>query len=326
MGVKKRVFQKFFTRAMPLINIQYWYRGERYRLPEVIDRIYFDPLFIFQKSGMTDVYYEPEKAETSENKIVEYFSRHKKKFKDLVKAYLDNCSKIELLCEKKDARDLKKIFYLVSDIWPMITISMVLGESNQEALDLRSKYGEVEYLAAGTLIDLLEQKYPLLGDFVNLLTFEEITSGSIPSSVELGKRRRGFIYFEDKLYRDLPAYLRIKEDKVLRANVLQGLVANKGKVRGKARVLLTPDLIDEFMDGEILVSSMTTPEFLPAMKKALAFVTDEGGITSHAAIVSRELNIPCIVGTKVATEILKTGDLVEVDAEKGVVRKLKNAK
>ena len=64
---------------------------------------------------------------------------------------------------------------------------------------------------------------------------------------------------------------------------------------------------------------MTRPEFLPAMKKASAIVTDEGGITSHAAIVSRELGIPCIIGTKNATEILKNGDLVEVKANHNMV-------
>jgi pyruvate,water dikinase len=74
--------------------------------------------------------------------------------------------------------------------------------------------------------------------------------------------------------------------------------------------------------GEILIASMTRPEFLPAMQKAAAFVTDEGGITSHAAIVSREMKKPCIIGTKIATKVFKDGDMVEVDANKGIVRKL----
>lgn len=68
---------------------------------------------------------------------------------------------------------------------------------------------------------------------------------------------------------------------------------------------------------------MTTPDFVPAMKKAAAVITDEGGITCHAAIMSRELGIPCVIGTKIATKVLRDGDLVEVDAEKGVVRILK---
>lgn len=79
------------------------------------------------------------------------------------------------------------------------------------------------------------------------------------------------------------------------------------------------------MEGEILVTGMTRPEYVPLMKKAAAIVTDEGGITCHAAIVSRELKKPCIIGTKIATQVLNDGDLVEVDAERGVVRVLERA-
>ena len=80
----------------------------------------------------------------------------------------------------------------------------------------------------------------------------------------------------------------------------------------------------EKMDkGDVLVSPMTSPDFVLAMKKASAVITDAGGITCHAAIVSRELKIPCIVGTKIATKVLKDGDLVEVNANKGIVKIIK---
>jgi len=68
---------------------------------------------------------------------------------------------------------------------------------------------------------------------------------------------------------------------------------------------------------------MTMPKYLPAMKRASAFITDEGGITCHAAIISREMKKPCIIGTKIATQILIDGVLVEVDADKGIVRIIK---
>jgi pyruvate,water dikinase len=70
---------------------------------------------------------------------------------------------------------------------------------------------------------------------------------------------------------------------------------------------------------------MTRPEYVPLMRLALAIVTDEGGITCHAAIVSRELKKPCIIGTKIATQVLHDGDLVEVDADAGVVRVIEQA-
>ncbi|MDU3489472.1 MAG: phosphoenolpyruvate synthase [Clostridiales bacterium] len=105
--------------------------------------------------------------------------------------------------------------------------------------------------------------------------------------------------------------------------VVKGLPASPGKAAGKAHVILDPANIDEFKDGEILVTTMTAPDWVPAMKKAKAIVTDAGGMTCHAAIVSRELGIPCIVGTKSrseeATVNIKNGQDITVDASNGVV-------
>lgn len=105
--------------------------------------------------------------------------------------------------------------------------------------------------------------------------------------------------------------------------IVKGLPASPGLVSGRAHVILDPSRIDEFKDGEILVTEMTAPDWVPAMKKAKAIVTDSGGMTCHASIVSRELGIPCIVGTKSrgesATTAIKDGIDITVDATNGVV-------
>jgi pyruvate,water dikinase len=103
---------------------------------------------------------------------------------------------------------------------------------------------------------------------------------------------------------------------------VKGTVASKGKAQGPARVVFSIRDIEKVQPGEVLVTSMTRPEHVPAMRKAAAIVTDDGGITCHAAIVSRELKKPCVIGTKMATKVFKDGDMVEVDAEKGIVRKI----
>ena len=82
-------------------------------------------------------------------------------------------------------------------------------------------------------------------------------------------------------------------------------------------------MFDKLSRGEILVTGMTTPDFMPVIKKSAGFITDEGGITCHAAIVAREMKKPCIIGTRIATEILKDGNLVELDANSGMVKILK---
>ena len=105
--------------------------------------------------------------------------------------------------------------------------------------------------------------------------------------------------------------------------IVKGLPASPGKVSGRVHVLLDPSRIDEFKEGEILVTEMTAPDWVPAMKKAKAIVTDSGGMTCHASIVSRELGIPCIVGTKsrgeAATVTIPDGIDVTIDATHGVV-------
>lgn len=103
---------------------------------------------------------------------------------------------------------------------------------------------------------------------------------------------------------------------------LHGTRASGGIVRGRAVILLDPRDSSKVKRDDILITMMTTPEYVQAMKRAAAFVTDEGGLTSHAAIVARELHKPCIVGTKHATKVFKDGDRVEVDADKGIVKKL----
>jgi phosphohistidine swiveling domain-containing protein len=115
------------------------------------------------------------------------------------------------------------------------------------------------------------------------------------------------------------------------AVALYGTVANGSSitVTGKVRIVEVnygdsermEASINEMVDGEILIAEFTAPELLIACRKAKAIVTDIGGLLSHAAIVSRELNLPCLVGTKHASKLFKTGDFVKVDFNLGVISK-----
>ncbi|MCK4818877.1 phosphoenolpyruvate synthase, partial [bacterium] len=106
-------------------------------------------------------------------------------------------------------------------------------------------------------------------------------------------------------------------------NEIKGQVANAPvkKIKGKVQVILDVSK-KEFKQGNILVTTMTRPEFVPLMRKAKAIITDEGGITCHAAVVAREFKIPAVIGTKVATKKLRDGDMVKVDARIGFVKKV----
>ena len=167
------------------------------------------------------------------------------------------------------------------------------------------------------------------------VTLQELKDhkGSLTKLLVLAKKRKSeafFVYFTG----GLPTFVYGEKAEKLESKLIpintavetfSGLVANKGlsgKTVGRVKVLISSNQLDKVKKGDILVTHMTTPEYVPGMRVASAIITDEGGITCHAAIVSRELNKPCIIGTKVATKVLKDGDLVEVDTNNGVIKKV----
>jgi len=115
---------------------------------------------------------------------------------------------------------------------------------------------------------------------------------------------------------------RKKKRKVVDVLEIKGNVACKGNAKGPVKVVMHPTQITKVEKGDVLVAPMTSPDFVVGMLKAVAIVTDHGGITCHAAIVSRELNIPCVIATGNATQVLKDGEIVEVDAKKGIIKRV----
>lgn len=126
--------------------------------------------------------------------------------------------------------------------------------------------------------------------------------------------------FEGKNFKKIKQIKQPLSDKI---KEIKGASVFFGKVIGTAKIIKTVSEFKKLKNSDILITPMTTVDFVPYLKNVSAIVTDEGGITCHAAIISRELKKPCIIGTKIATRVLHDGDLVEVDAAKGVVRILK---
>lgn len=168
-----------------------------------------------------------------------------------------------------------------------------------------------------------------LSRFIGSHQIENYLKNNIPPEQDiLLARREYFIITNDGIlqenledYLDAHQYFLRKIDRPS-VDVVKGKVAYPGMIRGVVRNIQNKDEFNKLSKGEILVTSMTTPDFLPVMKKAAAFITDEGGITCHAAIIAREMKKPCVIGTKIATQVFKDGDRVEVDAIKGIVRKI----
>ncbi|MBU4370228.1 hypothetical protein KKG58_05800 [Patescibacteria group bacterium] len=146
---------------------------------------------------------------------------------------------------------------------------------------------------------------------------------------ELIKRHKGtFVLMDDNKEfisqaKDYKKILKLKESLIKQQTqqngAIHGSIANTGTAVGRVVVCKGINSLSKVKKGDILVTSMTRPEFMPALKKAAAIITDEGGVTCHAAIVARELNIPAVIGTKLATKILKDGMIVEVKGNHGII-------
>ncbi len=146
-------------------------------------------------------------------------------------------------------------------------------------------------------------------------------------------RRRHYIMTNQKIETDLTFqnychkhHLINPEDTMTKETAeLSGQTAYPGTVQGPVRLIHNRDDLRTIKKGEILVAIMTNATYTPYFKKVKAIITDEGGVTCHAAIVARELKKPCIIGTKNATKVLNDGDLIEVDAHQGVVKLIERA-
>ena len=117
---------------------------------------------------------------------------------------------------------------------------------------------------------------------------------------------------------------KLEQPNIQKTTQIPGIPSTPGKYQGKAKIVKSRLDLKKINSGDVMVAVTTHPDFVPVMCKCKAIVTDEGGFLSHAAIVSREFKIPCIVGTKIATQVLNDGDQVEIDAGKGIVKIINN--
>lgn len=171
--------------------------------------------------------------------------------------------------------------------------------------------------------------------YMKLEEFRKLLSGEAVDLGEVKRRKDLFVWLCDekeeyfsgedaeKVIEREVGFLGVREKQ---EGMLIGNVASPGQARGKVKIVHNESELGKVESGDILVAYMTKPSYLPAMKQAAAFITNEGGITCHAAIVSREMKKPCIIGTKIATQVLHDGDIVEVDANNGTVRIIEKAK
>ncbi len=182
------------------------------------------------------------------------------------------------------------------------------------------------------LVELAKRNSLSTEDILNCFP-DEIAEGNYPEKSELKERQHivmkglnGKAYYicgveAEKIINSHSAKSVDKKIKTT-LEIVRGRIANYGLAIGKAKILATNEDLSKVDYGDIIISHMTTPDFVPAMEKAAGFVTDEGGILCHAAIVSREMNKPCIIGTTNATTTFNDNDNVQLDAHQGTAKKI----
>jgi phosphohistidine swiveling domain-containing protein len=263
-----------------------------------------------------------------------YTISHFRKEINLIKNPEKEIRKIRKAFEKRKS-DLNRIFKEIKPSHKLKNLIEFLKE-NVFLRDYRDMVRQKLNLQLRKFYQEVGQRLDLNVKQVAVLTNEEIVeylnkNKKFPKK-EIKQRERNYLLIQkDKkywVYSGKNALVKFRKElkevienkKILE---LHGIIASKGVAKGIVKVVYTNKDLYKINKGDILVACMTRQDFVPAMRKCSAIVIDEGSITCHAAIIARELSVPCLVAIKQATRVLKDGDLVEVDANKGAVKKIK---
>ncbi len=332
------VFKKEHARDFCLPHIEAWCKGESTDPRVWTDKQQpYNPYILFEKTEDTvNCYMDPRGFNWIQDELKNQLKKDQKFVEKIVKKYFEVYGKTQESWEKEKTLSHEELAQFIQNYqegWSLYEAIYFLAgmlPENTEEFNLVKKALTFTDTAGDkgdrVIRRSLKKIFPELDELSSVLLIEEIFFRKFPPKTELEKRMKKYFYANDTLWvdktlEDIEKIFRIKIEKITEdIRELRGQVGFKGSVKGVVRKIMSYSQANELKEGEILVTAMTTPEFLPALKRASAFITDEGGIMSHAAIVSREFNIPCIIGTKVATQVLKNGDLIEVDANHGVVR------
>ncbi|MEK6921151.1 MAG: PEP-utilizing enzyme [Nanoarchaeota archaeon] len=244
--------------------------------------------------------------------------------------------------KRKTEKKKKELFVLLSE--EVKEYASILMELGHDRLQLKNCWSGAELLALPLFTEIAERINVPVEDFFAAYTEEDIEAGLLYGTKldeeEMRKRKQAMLYHVDngivtfktgeeaeKEINNLLGAQNFSEQKEVK-----GMVANSGSISGRVRIVLIEDIegfqkaLNEFEEGEILVTTMTSPNMVPLIEKAAGIITNEGGICSHAAIIAREVTTPrkkpCVVGTKDATRIFKTGDYVLIEGETGTIMKI----
>jgi phosphoenolpyruvate synthase/pyruvate phosphate dikinase len=340
-GETRPVYEKMFSRDVCLALVEVWCSGESTDPRQwTMNQQPKLPYILFEREGeTTNCYMDPAGISWVKAELARLYDADPNFPMRCLEGFYKRAEYPRSIWLKQatlSRKELLDFLEKLKDLWVWYEAMWWLIEVLDERKDpffveMKSARVYVEQLIESDAVikNSLRVLFPDKVDYAPVLLVSEIKSCEFAAEEILKKRLEHWIYTQGQLFVDEQRSdledkytIKIRHYDASSTKEVSGQTAFGGKITGRARNLFNRHQLKNFLEGEILVAPMTTPDLLPAMKKAVAFVTDEGGITCHAAIIAREMKKPCVIGTKIATQVFKDGDMVEVDADKGVVRKI----
>lgn len=331
-----KTFDLSLTRQKPIIDIEIYYRGEYEGIKKVTRNLYyFKPLFIFNpEENNVSIYYNGVDLEELPEPMYYYLDLDFDKTLKYYEKIKTNIKYLDTIIDNKKELEYKSYIEKIIEIYPLISLGQLAGHFNEMTkrvkdllIEFREKYDYIIYKAVDYLVQKVKEKLPKeYQEYIDFLKLEEAVNNNLPSIEELEKRKQGYIYYNGKLYVTKDYHPFFYEHNISIAapenNLLTGTFTYfSGKsIKGRVCKIMSDKDFSSFKENDIIVTPMTSPKFLSILKHCQAIITDEGGITSHAAIISRELKIPCLVGTRGATKHLSTGEIIEI-TPRGEIKK-----
>ncbi len=351
-NMKKVILKHIMTRPVTVPAMVGWFIG----VGEFLERrcgIGMREHFVLYRDGVVRSY----RSQRQLSKVRRYILRHPERILEILKQAKMIYIRFKLFSKRLNAMSIRRHPQIINDFFhnyleswepnffafwvPQLVKRRELGKYGKEIFSTSAAVRKfLDPLVYAThfyqrVIELINKEQKVL-QYCSSEELYAYLNGDLTllEKKNINKRARGWLLYQKQSWyvhgvNELRKIVRrfgfeLEEDAPLNVNTttVAGTVAYRGKMRGTVRLLYRYEDNEKVKKGEIIVSPMTTPAFMPALIKCGGIVTDEGSITCHAAIVSRELGIPCVIGTRIATKVLKDGDKVSVDAERGVVKKI----
>lgn len=344
-GIAKYHWFSRWSGSYTFISCSFW----GYQYNRVIKKVLgkgFDHTLFMHRQGVVTFYVTKEELAVLGNFLAKKAEKNNKLAITWLKELKRNSDKLKILMKRgsvklpsvKEFAEFYKYYerHLAYHVFMKKTVDFLPAGSLKKLLPyFKEARIYTEHVYSGTekyfrqIAKIIGKKEKYNSDYLTCLTRQELTgylkNQVLPAAKVLKDRyQSSVLYFANgKKYQEiiLTGQEVGKLEKLmfksvpLKTNEIAGVCAYPGKITGKCRIILDPFKVKKFNQGDILVTGMTRPEFLPLVKKASAIITDVGGLLCHAAIIARELKIPCVVGTHNATKTLKDGDLLNINKQ-----------